>query len=223
MVRHGRQAHSALRDRTSQNRTRPERDILSTWIKLHDNFFRNPKVLAAGDDAALLYVQGLCYCSDSETDGRIPTTALRHISGHRSAQSLARILVREGLWKETATGWEVHDYLKVQRSKAQIEGEREANRTRASRYRTSRTSNGVTNGVSHGQVTPPDTDTETDNPSPTPPPAPVTALPPEKIQSNVSAIRNLKQYLHPTLNGSNSTKPAVQLNPKGATNGDHSA
>ena len=154
---------------------------MSTWIKLHDNFFRNPKVLAAGDDAALLYVQGLCYCSDSETDGRIPTAALRHISGHRSAQSLARILVREGLWTETATGWAVHDYLKVQRSKAQIEGEREANRNRALRYRTSRASNAVTNGARHAEVTAPETDTETDtetdNPTPTPPPPAVTPLP----------------------------------------------
>lgn len=148
---------------------------MSTWIKLDDNFFRNPKALASGDDAALLYVQGLCYCSDSLTDGHIPTAALRLISGHRSARSLARILVREGLWTETASGWEVHDYLKHQRSRAQIEAEREANRARASRYR-SRVSNAVTNGARNGEVTPPETDTDTDNPTPTPPPAAVTPL-----------------------------------------------
>lgn len=98
---------------------------MTTWIKLHNNFFRNPKVLAAGEDAALLYIQGLVYCSDSLTDGAIPTPALRTLTTKKDARTLARALVREGLWVETATGWAVHDYLKVQRSRADVEQHRE--------------------------------------------------------------------------------------------------
>jgi hypothetical protein len=147
---------------------------VSTWIKLHDNFWRNPKILAAGEDAGTLYVQGLCYCSDGLTDGRIPTAALRTLTAKKDARTLARILVREGLWLETATGWEVHDYLAVQRSRAQVESERQKARDRKARSRSGHAvTPPVTDGGSHAHVTQPETETETDNPSPTPPPAEV--------------------------------------------------
>lgn len=184
---------------------------MSTWIKLHDNFWENPKVLSAGEDAALLYVQGLSYCSRNLTDGAIPTPALRNLTAKKDARTLARCLVREGLWIETATGWQVHDYLMVQRSRMQVEAEREKARQRQARARvtaSSRRESQRTSGEVTVTVRVPETDTETDNPTPTPPPATVTALPPEKIADNVTAIRSLKQSLHPT------------LNPKGATGSD---
>jgi hypothetical protein len=152
---------------------------VTTWIKLHDNFWRNPKVLAAGEDAGTLYIQGLCYCSDSLTDGEIPTAALRTLTIKKDARTLARILVREGLWAETSHGWAVHDYLEVQRSRAQIEAEREKSRTRQRRWRDESApdvtpasrrdkavSHGVSHGVSHADVTQPEavSVTETDNP-----------------------------------------------------------
>lgn len=145
---------------------------MTTWIKLHDNFWENPKVLAAGEDAALLYIQGLSYCSRNLTDGAIPTPALRNLTAKREAKTLARVLVREGLWVETSTGWQVHDYLKVQRSREQVEAEREKARQRqrksrvtaSSRRDSRRTSDEVT-----GTVRVPETDTETDT-HPLPPP-----------------------------------------------------
>lgn len=144
---------------------------MSTWIKLHDNFWRNPKILAAGEDAGTLYVQGLCYCSDGLTDGRIPTAALRTLTAKKDARTLARILVREGLWIETPTGWEVHDYLSVQRSRAQVESERQKARDRKARSRSGHAvTPPVTDGGSHAHVTQPETKPETDNPTPTPPP-----------------------------------------------------
>jgi hypothetical protein len=138
---------------------------VSTWIKLHDNLFENPKILAAGDDAALLYIQGLLYCSRNLTDGRIPTPALRMLTARRDARTLARVLVREGLWVETGTGWEVHEYLLHQRSKVTILREREGTRNRVAAFRERKR-----NGASNGPVTAPETETETDNPTPTPPP-----------------------------------------------------
>ena len=143
---------------------------MSTWIKLHDNFATNLKVLAAGEDAAWVYVSGLLFCSANETDGKIPTAALRTITAKRDAKTLARILVREGLWIETAGGWEVHDYLKHQRSKAQIEAEREATRKRAAKHRASRSSNAVTDTVTNGDVTASETEAETDTEQPPQPP-----------------------------------------------------
>lgn len=132
---------------------------MSTWIKLHDNFATNLKVLAAGEDAAWLYVCGLLYCSANLTDGFIPTPALRQLTAKRDVKHLAKVLTREGLWTETAHGWEVHDYLKVQRSRAQVEDEREKTRNRVAR---SRSRNAVTNAVSTGEVTPPEAEAETE-------------------------------------------------------------
>jgi hypothetical protein len=149
---------------------------VSTWIKLHDNFATNLKVLAAGEDAAWLYVCGLLYCSANLTDGIIPTPALRTLTAKKDARTLARILVREGLWVETSQGWEVHEYLLHQRSKEQIVKEREGTRNRVAAYRERKR-----NGVGNGHVTAPETEAETDNPTPTPPPIGVVTIddPPE--------------------------------------------
>jgi hypothetical protein len=145
---------------------------VSTWIKLHDNLWENPKIIAAGEDAALLYVQGLSYCSRNLTDGRILTAALRNLTAKKEARTLARVLVREGLWIETANGWEVHDYLQHQRSREQVEREREKARIRAAASRGVRTNSGRTSAARTGTVRVPETETETetDNPTPTPPP-----------------------------------------------------
>jgi hypothetical protein len=148
---------------------------VSTWIKLHDNFATNLKVLAAGEDAAWLYVCGLLYCSANLTDGIIPTPALRTLTAKKDAKTLARILVREGLWIETGTGWEVHDYLGVQRSKAQIMAQRERARDRKAK---SRTSHAVTPPVTDAEVRVPEVETETDNPTPTPPPLSLVTIAP---------------------------------------------
>jgi hypothetical protein len=138
---------------------------VSTWIKLHDNLTGNPKILAAGEDAAWLYVCGLCYCSSNLTDGRIPTRALRMLTAKKDARTLAKALCREGLWVETAHGWEVHEYLLHQRSKAQILKEREGTRNRVAAFRERKR-----NGAGNASVTQPETEAETDNPTPTPPP-----------------------------------------------------
>lgn len=147
---------------------------MSTWIKLHNNFFRNPKVLAAGEDAALLYIQGLVYCSDSLTDGSIPTAALRTLTSKKDARTLARVLVREGLWIETASGWQVHDYLKVQRSREQVEASREAARERQRKSRsvtpTSQRESQRDIERTSGDVTEPDTETDVDTEQPPQPP-----------------------------------------------------
>jgi hypothetical protein len=151
---------------------------VSTWIKLHDNFWENPKVINAGEDAALLYVQGLSYCSRNLTDGAILTGALRYLTARKDARTLARILVREGLWTETPTGWLVHDYLKHQRSRAQIEAEREKARIRAAASRGVRANSGRTSSERSQTVRKPETDTETDNPTPTPPPLSLVTIAP---------------------------------------------
>jgi hypothetical protein len=186
---------------------------VSTWIKLHDNLTGNPKILAAGEDAAWLYVCGLCYCSSNLTDGRIPTRALRMLTAKKDARTLAKALCREGLWVETAHGWEVHEYLLHQRSKAQILKEREGTRNRVAAFRERKR-----NGAGNASVTQPETEAETDNPTPTPPPpADVTwqTLGPTSLTAHVMDVPECEVIHLPR-----KTIDPVQLEHLRATRGD---
>lgn len=113
-----------------------------TWLKLADTFTDHPKVVAAGDQAAWLYIAGLCYCSRHLTDGQIPADAVRRLTGLPSPQKYARKLVEVGLWDETHSGYAVHDYTAHQRSRNDVEEQRERTRVRVQKHR----SNAVTNG-----------------------------------------------------------------------------
>lgn len=128
-----------------------------TWVKLADTFTDHPKVVAAGDRAAWLYVAGLCYCSRHLTDGEIPKDALGRLCGLPQPTKLAARLVDVGLWSVTETGWAVNDYTEHQRSRNEVETLRAGTRERVAKHRS--------NAVTNTDVTGPDTDKsrDTDN------------------------------------------------------------
>lgn len=99
------------------------------WVKVDDQFFRHPKVLAAGRDARDLYLVGLCYCAQSLTDGFIPDAAIRVLAAEAEIDtgiaSAAR-LIGVGLWEVVEGGYIVHDYLEYQPSKEKVVETREA-------------------------------------------------------------------------------------------------
>jgi len=102
-----------------------------TWVKLEDGFFTNPKATAVGPLGRELYLAGLCYCAQHLTDGLIHThalTVLLVLSGAKP--STVDLLVKEGLWEIDSSGWQVHDFAAHQRSRAQVEAERERARVR---------------------------------------------------------------------------------------------
>lgn len=87
-------------------------------------FWGNPKVREAGKDAVLLYLAGNSYCNQFMTDGLItfaviPTIA--NLAFLRNPEKAIRSLVDNRLWFEVIIGYQVHDYLKHNKSKAQIE------------------------------------------------------------------------------------------------------
>lgn len=83
-----------------------------SWVKLDDQFFMNPKSLAAGKDGRELYLAGLCYCAAQLTDGFIATAALPVVAASAGVKlSTARKLEQVGLWEESIGGFRVHDYL----------------------------------------------------------------------------------------------------------------
>jgi hypothetical protein len=107
----------------------------STWVKLADTFPYHPKVLAVGPEAGWLYVCGLCHCSAHLTDGFIAASAMPHLTPLKRPERLAARLVAERLWDAVDGGWSVHDYTTQQRTRAEVEHQREQARGRAKKSR----------------------------------------------------------------------------------------
>ena len=152
-----------------------------TWVKVDDLITEHEKCVGLSSDAWCLWLHGLTYCSRNLTDGRIPKAMLGRLTALSKPERAAGELVEAGLWLERARWFEVHDYLEHQRSKAQVEADREAAaerqrraRERRSQEKSQRESRGVSQrdtGVSHGPVTllEAETESETDVTTPLPP------------------------------------------------------
>jgi hypothetical protein len=91
-----------------------------TWVKLDDQFPIHRKVGALSDAAFRLHVEALCWSARNLTDGRIETEELRTVTRIGRAERYAAELVRWGAWRETETGWEIHDYLDYQQSRSKV-------------------------------------------------------------------------------------------------------
>lgn len=118
-----------------------------TWVKLDDQFPDHPKVIAAGGDAAWLYVAGLCYCQAKLTDGHIPRGIVVRLTDRRHPLVLANQLVKVGLWEEDADGFRVHDFMEYNLDSATVKAKKDANRNRVTAWRKERGGNAVRNAV----------------------------------------------------------------------------
>lgn len=101
------------------------------WVYLDDQFPDHPKVVAAGDEAAWLFVCGLAYCKRYNTEGAIPKGQVPKLTGHRSPAKLAQRLVNVCLWVDEDDRyrvWDYHDWNKPQVSRS--EAARKAARAR---------------------------------------------------------------------------------------------
>jgi hypothetical protein len=83
-----------------------------SWLKVDDGLSDHPKVIAAGGDAAWLFICGLCYVARQLTDGFIPANVLGRLSDRKNPAKLAEKLVHVGLWERTDGGFRIHNYLK---------------------------------------------------------------------------------------------------------------
>jgi hypothetical protein len=80
------------------------------WVYLDDRFPEHPKVLAAGDEAAWLFVCGVAYTNRGAGDGMIPKNAVGRLTGLRKPMQLAARLVDVGLWHDKDDCYAIHDY-----------------------------------------------------------------------------------------------------------------
>lgn len=114
---------------------------MSTWIKLMDSMADHPDVVGLSDSAFRSYVQAMFYSSRHKTDGWVPLAAERSVM--RRSRDAAE-LVDAGRLVERSDGWLIVNYLEHQRSRAQIEAEREAARKRKAKSRGGVTPDNVT-------------------------------------------------------------------------------
>lgn len=98
-----------------------------SWFKVDDSFWCHPKVIGLSDAATALWVRAGSWSCQLLTDGAVPSGALLTM---RSTQDAASELVREGLWDETETGWQFHDWDEFQPSAAAVKEKRARDRER---------------------------------------------------------------------------------------------
>jgi hypothetical protein len=148
------------------------------WAKIDDEILDNPKIAKAGPFGFAMHVAGITWCCRNLSDGKIPygrVTALVTCdritfdtanplalpNGPRSmggAEGLDPYLIADhlvvcGLWDRTDDGYEIHDFLEYNPSRAEVESKRSREAQRQDEYRKSRTKSRrdtpSSNGVSH--------------------------------------------------------------------------
>ena len=131
------------------------------WVRLDDQFPQHPKVIGIGPLGIAMQIAGLCYCNRYLTDGFVPESAIPTLLDFRELDQHAfngvggvcwmavEKLVSSGIWERVGGGYNIHDYLFYQPSKARVLKERELNRARQGRFR-----NTESNAVSNAGVTP---------------------------------------------------------------------
>lgn len=97
------------------------------WANLDDQFPKHPKVLPLSDAAFRLHVAGICYCAQYLTNGLIDEDAVPLLVPRYKPRTLADLTDR-GLWLPHPDGYEIRDYLQWNRSREQVEAERERKR-----------------------------------------------------------------------------------------------
>jgi len=136
-----------------------------TWFKVDDKFWSHRKVRGLSSDAVALWVKAGSYCGDHLTDGLVEHADVGFLGASKDA---AEELVRAGLWLHHVSGYQFHDWDKYQPTRAKVEETRAKTKERVARSREKNTSsslpdpsrpwirvtNGVSNGVTHPQVTP---------------------------------------------------------------------
>ena len=171
-----------------------------SWLKVDDTFDRHPKVERAtallkrrnGRELILgVWIQGALYAAQHLTDGHLPQTIVERLPG-----DIVRVLIEVGLWLETDSGIQIHDYLVYNPSSVTVLHKRERSRIRQETHRNrepvtplltrdkERDSENVTALVTHASR------------ARGTPPHPTPLVPNTHIPSSTSAERNVWGWWH---------------------------
>jgi hypothetical protein len=95
------------------------------WFKLAVDFPTHPKVILAGPDAAWLAVCAMAYARKHMTNGVIPVAVVPTLAAVKRPLVLAAKLVEVGLWESHTNAFMIHDFLKWNPSREEINEKRE--------------------------------------------------------------------------------------------------
>lgn len=116
-----------------------------TWSMLDDGFHDHPKVMECSYEARGVWVTALSWSARRLTEGVLPRKLATVLEFPPDAVAE---LVKVGLWDVTPSGWEIHDYLDYNDSKAEAHTKRAKNTAKLKRWRANkRTCNQVTDPV----------------------------------------------------------------------------
>lgn len=95
------------------------------YLTIDDNFGGHPKVFALSDGAFRLHVSALLYCARYKTDGFVPLSVLPTLMPRYRKANLTELLERKLWYRRPGEQVEAHDYLDWNKSREQIDAERE--------------------------------------------------------------------------------------------------
>lgn len=96
------------------------------FLNLDDNFAEHPKVDGLTDGAFRLHVSALCYASRHLTDGLIEADRVPRLVPRFRPKYLRELLDRR-MWlpSTSPSGYTIHDFLEWNRSREEIQADRE--------------------------------------------------------------------------------------------------
>lgn len=104
-----------------------------TWSKLDDGFWMHPAVLAVGNVGAGVFTRLLSYCGAYLTDGAVPSHVVATIVAPEGPDAGEEILDRLARYRLIdrfeSGGVQIVNYLEYNRSRAQVEADREVRRS----------------------------------------------------------------------------------------------
>jgi len=100
------------------------------WVRIDDEFGEHPKVVSAGPLALAIQIKAKCYASRNLTNGFVPhdvvSSFLSGFEGLRIGRKPAlsvdwpAYMIDAGLWEPAEGGYNIHDYLDYNPSKAEV-------------------------------------------------------------------------------------------------------
>jgi len=95
------------------------------FLNIDDNFADHPKVDSLSDGAFRLHVSGLLYCSRNKTNGFVPLDRVPRLMPRYRKPYLTELLEGRLWYTRPGDQIEAHDYLDWNKSRDQIEADRE--------------------------------------------------------------------------------------------------
>lgn len=137
----------------------------TTFLRLNHNFVNHARFVELSNDALVLHLAGLSHASEHLTDGRLSKApierikwATRFVARGDDLDAAIAELTDAGVWLDRDDHFEIDGYTDHNRSRAEVDELREANRRRQAEWRARQ------KGKSSSGPNPADADTDTDTP-----------------------------------------------------------